>query len=156
MVVDKAIGRLGPFQDDIRTLLSMVGEESAVQSLTLSLEHTHFHLDACLAQLLDTTPLDLGKLIDTTNNYPLHTFLYDQISTRRCLAIMRTRLQADVDRSLRQQFLILWTDGSKGIHLRMTLTTTHMITLADDPAISTHNHSPHHRIRLRILLTVLG
>ena len=35
MVIDKSVGRLRPFQDDIRPMLSMECEETAVQGLTL-------------------------------------------------------------------------------------------------------------------------
>ena len=88
MIVDKAIGCLRPFQDDIGALLTMECEESSIQFLTLGFENSHFHLDSCLTQFLDTTALYFGKLIDTAYNHPLHSFLDDQVGTRRCLTIM--------------------------------------------------------------------
>jgi hypothetical protein len=38
----------------------------------------------------------------------------------------------------------------------MALAAAHMVALADDPSVGTHNHSPHHRVGLRILLPVTG
>ena len=154
VIVDEAIGRLGPFQDDEGALFAMECEETTIQRLAFLLENTHLDLDACLANLTDATTLHLGKLIDAAYDDATHTFLYNKVGTGRRLAIVRTGLQRDVDGGLRQQVFILLSHGGKGIHLGMALATTHMIALADNPAIS-HNHSPYHRVGLRILLAIL-
>lgn len=156
MVIDKSVGRLRPFQDDIRPMLSMECEETAVQGLTLCFAHTNLYLDACFLEFLDASSLHLGKLIDAANDHTPDPFLDDQVGTGRCLAIVGARLQRDVHRGSRQQGLVLWAYGSEGIHFGMTFATTHVVPLADDPAVGTHYHCPHHRIRLRILLAVLG
>ena len=88
MVVDEAVGRLCPFQDDIGALLPMKCEKTAVQCLALGFKHTHFHRNAGIAQLLDTAPLHLGKGIDTAHDHSFHTFLNDQIRTRGRLPVV--------------------------------------------------------------------
>ena len=37
VIIDKTVGRLCPLEDDIRTMLGMIGEETAIQPLTLLL-----------------------------------------------------------------------------------------------------------------------
>ena len=97
MVVDEAVGRLRPFQDDVGPLLTMVSEEAAVKSLTLGLKHADFNLDTRLLQFSDASSLHLGKLVDAADDHPSYTFLDNQVGTRRCLAVVRTRLQTHVD-----------------------------------------------------------
>ncbi len=68
---------------------------------------------------------------------------------------MRTGFETHIDGGFLQQMLILGLHRSKGIDLSMPLATAHMIALADDSAIRTHDDGSHHRIGLRILPTVL-
>ena len=49
MVVEESVGRLCPFQDDVRALFAVIGEEAAVQCLTFRFQHSYFHLDTCIA-----------------------------------------------------------------------------------------------------------
>lgn len=81
MIVDKTIGCLGPFQDDIRALFTMECEETTVQIHTFLLKHTHFHLDSSFPYLADTTALDLCKRIHTAYHHAAYTFFNDQVST---------------------------------------------------------------------------
>ena len=134
----------------------MEGEEAAVQFAALVFEHAYFHFDASLLQLTDASTLHLSKLVDTAHHHASHTFLDNKVGTGGRLAVVRAGFQAHIDGSLRQQGLILRLHGSKGVHLGMSLATAHMIALADNPSVGTHNHCPHHRVRLRILLSVPG
>ena len=131
-------------------------EETTVEFLTFRFKYTYLDLNACILKFLDASSLYLGILIDTAHDDTSDSFLNDQIGTRGRLAIMGTRFQGDIHRSPRQQAFVLCPYGCKGIHLGMSLATTHMIPLTDDSAVGTHNHCPHHRVRLRILLSVLG
>ena len=67
---------------------------------------------------------------------------------------MRTGLQTHIDGCFFQKWLVFCTHRGKRIYLGMSFATTHMIALTDNPAIRTHDHSTHHRIRLGILLTI--
>ena len=51
--------------------------------------------------------------------------------------------------------LIFGLHRRKGINFSVPLTTSYMIALADDSALLAHDDGAHHRIRLRILPTVL-
>ena len=110
----------------------MESEETAVESLTFRLQHPYIDLYAGLAQLRDATPLHLCELVDAAHHYPTHTFLYYKVGTRRRLPIVRTRLKRHVERGIFEQRLIGRTHRSKGIHLGMSLTATHVVAFADD------------------------
>ena len=154
MVIDKTVGRLCPFQDDVGPLFTVIGEKPAVQLLTFLLEHTYLHLDTRLTQLPDATTLHFREFIDTAHHHTLHTFLDDQIGTGGRLPVVGTGLQTHVESSFLQQQLIIGTHTRKGIHLGMTFTTPHVIPLTDNPAVAAHDHSTHHRVWFSILLTV--
>jgi hypothetical protein len=88
MVVDKAIGCLGPFQDDIRTFFPMEREKTMIEDLAFLFEYTHIHLDTCLTEFPDTSTLYLSKLIDTTHHHTAHPLLDNQVGTGRRLTIV--------------------------------------------------------------------
>jgi hypothetical protein len=110
VIVDETISRLGPFQDDIGSFFAMECEETTIQGLAFFLEYTHLYLDASLAKLADASTLNFCEFIDATYYYAMHTFLNNQVSTRRRFAIMRTRLERNVDGGVFQMGLILGTD----------------------------------------------
>ena len=130
----------------------MIGEEATVQLLALSLQNTDGDINTRITQTADAPTLHLGKLIDAADNDTAHALPDNQVGTGRRLTVVGTRLQRDVHRSPVQQCFIIGTYRGKGVHLGMTLATTHMVTLADNPICGrVNNHSPYHRIRLRIL-----
>lgn len=56
-VVKKAIRSLRPFQDDVRTLMGVEGDEALVEFETFRLQNAYCYFDACLANLADTAAL---------------------------------------------------------------------------------------------------
>ncbi len=98
MIVKESIGRLGPFQNDIRSFFPMECEESAIQMLTFLLQHTHLDLNASLTEFSNASPLNFSEFIDATYNHTPYTFLYNKVGTRWCLTIVGTRLQRDIYR----------------------------------------------------------
>ena len=159
MIVKETIGCLRPFQEDIGPMKPVKSEETAIQPLAFLLQYTDGHLDTRLTDALNTTPLHLGKRVDTANDNPTDTFTDDQVATGRRLTVVGARLQADVDSGLTKSRLVVLADRRKSIDLGMSLTTTHMIALADDTPIVVslrhHNHRPHHRVRTGIAAAVL-
>ena len=97
IIIQKAIRRLRPFQDDVWSLMGIEGDESLVQFEAFRLQNTHRYFNACLTNLLDATPLHLGKRIHAAADASLHTFSYDKVGTRRRLAIMRTGFETYID-----------------------------------------------------------
>ena len=119
VIVDETISRLGPFQDDIGPFFAMECEETGVvasASKTITPEsrsgsaQVTFDLDASLAKLADASTLNFCEFIDATYYHTTYTFLNNQVSTRRRFAIMRTRLERNVDGGVFQMGLILGTD----------------------------------------------
>ena len=100
IIIQKAIRRLRPFQDDVWSLMGIEGDETLVQFETFSLQNAYRYLDSCLANLLNPSTLHLGKRIHTTADTSPYTFSYDKVGARRRLAIMRTRFETHVDGSL--------------------------------------------------------
>ena len=129
-------------------------EETTVQGLAFIFQDSNLNLDARIAELLYSTPLNLSELIYTTDNHPPHTFLYNKVGTGRSLTIVRTWLERHIDGRLSQQSLILSTYRGKGIHLGMTFAAANMIPLTDYPPISTYYHCSYHRVGLRILTAI--
>jgi hypothetical protein len=98
--VKKAIRSLRPFQDDVRTLMSIEGDEALVEFETFRFENAYCYFDACLANLADTAALNLGKGIYAAANASLYSFSYYQIGARRRLAVMRAGFETHIDGSL--------------------------------------------------------
>ena len=136
--------------------MGIEGDEALVQFEAFRLQNTHRYLDACLTNLPDPTTLHLGERIHAATDTSLHDFPDDQVGTRRRLAIMRTGFETHVDGGILQKMLIFGLHRSKGIDLCMPLATSYMIALADDSSFCTHDDGAHHRIRLRILPTILS
>ena len=99
-VVKKAIRRLRPFQDDVRALMGVEGDEALVEFETFRFENAYCYFDACLANLADTAALNLGKRINAAADASLYSFSYYQIGARRRLALMRAGFEAHIDGSL--------------------------------------------------------
>ena len=97
MVVNETIGRLCPLQDDVRAVFRVVGEEASVQPLALLLQYAYSNLDAGLTNLLYAASLHFGKRVYATYNHPFDCLANDEVSARRRLAIVGTRLQGHID-----------------------------------------------------------
>ena len=156
IIIQKTIRSLRPFQDDIWSLMGIESDETLVEFEAFRLQDAYCYLDSCLANLLDSTPLNLSKRIYAAADTSLHAFPDDQVGTRRRLAIMGTRFETHVDGGFLQQMLIFGLHRRKGINFSMPLATSYMIALADDSSFCTHDDRTHHRIRLRILPTILS
>ena len=91
IIIQKAIRRLRPFQDDVWSLMGIEGDETLVQFEAFRLQNTHRYLDSSLANLLDSPTLHLGKRIHAATDTSPYTLSYDKVGARRRLAIMRTR-----------------------------------------------------------------
>ena len=99
-VVKKAICGLRPFQDDVRTLMGVEGDEALVEFETFRLQNAYCYFDACLANLADAAALNLGKGIYAAADASLYSFSYYQIGARRRLAVMRAGFETHIDGSL--------------------------------------------------------
>ena len=99
-VVKKTIRGLRPFQDDVRALMGVEGDEALVEFETFRFENAYCYFDACFANFPDAAPLNLGKGIYAAANASLYSFSYYQIGARRRLAVMRAGLEAHIDGSL--------------------------------------------------------
>ena len=106
VVVEERVCGLRPFQDDIRSVEAVKGEETAVEPLALPLQHAYGDLDAGLTDALDATSLHLRKRVYTAHHHTLHAFPDNQIATGRSLAIVGTGLQTHIDSSLCKQMLV--------------------------------------------------
>ena len=135
MVVEVAVGRLRPLQDDVRTVLAVIGEETAVQPLALCLQHAYRHVDAGILQSLYATPLHLTERVDAAHHDAAHAPAHNEVGTGRGLAVMRAGLQRHIEGGILQQRLVVGVYGGKGIHLGMGLAAAHMVALADDAAV---------------------
>ena len=156
VIVDEAIGRLRPFQNDIGAVFTMECEETTIQRLTCLFEHTHLDLDTCLAELTDASTLNFSEFIDASHHHTAHTFSDNQVGTRGCLTIMRTGFERHIDGGLAQQCLILRAHRGESIHFGMALATADMVALADDTSVGTYDDRPHHGVGFGVLLSVLG
>ena len=92
MIVQKAVGCLRPLKKNVRSVGRMNDKKPLVKLATLVLKHTHNYFYACFLQLSDASPLHFIKRIDTSYDHPRHSFLYNEIGTRRRATHMRTRL----------------------------------------------------------------
>jgi hypothetical protein len=97
VVVDEAVGRLCPLQDNVGAVEAVEGEETAVQGLALVFEHTHGHVDAGIAQFLDAAALHFGKLVNAAYNHTAHALADNEVGAGRGLAIVGTGFEADVE-----------------------------------------------------------
>ena len=100
IIIQKAIRRLRPFQDDVWSLMGIEGDETLVQFEAFRLQNTHRYLDACLTNFPDSPTLHLGERIYAAADTSLHAFPDDQVGTRRRLAIMRTGFETHIDSGL--------------------------------------------------------
>ena len=141
----------------------MEREETTVKIATLLLEDSDGDVYSCVAELLNTSSLNLSKGVYAPHHYPTYTFIYYKVGTRRGLAVVRTGLKTDVYGGFPEKSLILGTHAGKGVDLGMSLAATDMVTLAEDsPTIPTlgwvrgkYYHGTHHRIRTTLLSSAL-
>ena len=100
LIIQETIRSLRPFLNDVWSLMGIEGDEALVQFETFRLQDAYSYLDSCLSNLLDSPTLHLGKRIYATADTSPYTFSYDKVSTRRRLAIMRTRFETHIDGGL--------------------------------------------------------
>lgn len=73
------------FQDDVRALMGVEGDEVLVEFEIFRLQNTYCYFDACLANLADTAALNFGRSDHSRANASLYSFSYYQIGARRRL-----------------------------------------------------------------------
>ena len=74
MVVQKAVGRLCPLQDDIRTLAGVHCNETPVNPAAVALKHTYFNLYSGISQTLYTAAAHPGKRVNATYYHAPYPF----------------------------------------------------------------------------------
>lgn len=121
----------------------MERKETSVQRAALGLAHARHDLDTRLAQHFDATSLHFGKGVDTPDDHPGNPLADNQFRTRRCLAIMGTGFQTDIQRTAPQQRAV--AHGGHGIHFGMRPAATYVIPLAHNVPVA-HQDRPHHGI----------
>lgn len=134
--------------------MRVISDEPFVQLQAFLFQYTYRHVNAGLTEPLHATPLYLGKRVDAAADYTAHAFADNQVGTGRCLAVMGTRLEADIHRCFVQQSLVLFPHRCKSVHFCVSFAAADMIAFTDNPAILAHNDRPHHRVRLGQLLSV--
>ncbi|CCY02542.1 unknown [Prevotella sp. CAG:924] len=131
-------------------MMGLYGNETFIEGKALLLKHADSNFYPSFPNALHPPSLHLGKRVDTAADTTAHSLTDYQIGTGRRLAPMAAGFEAHIDGCSRQQRLILRPHGSKGIHLGMSLATHSVPSLTDDPSVTTHDHSPHHRIRFGV------
>lgn len=131
----------------------MVSEERTVQCQALLLQHPYGDLHSCLAQFSYTFSVHLVEAVATPDYHSWNTFLYDEVGTRRCLAIVGTRFKTHIHRSFAQQ--VLFAYRAYGIDLSMRAAALAMISLTDNLAI-VYDYRSHHRVGGCVKPTVCG
>ena len=100
VIIQIAIHRLRPFQGDVWSLMGIESDETLVEFEAFRLQNAYCYLASCLANLLDSPPLHLGKRIYAAADASHHALPDDQVGTRRRLAIMRTGFETHIDSGL--------------------------------------------------------
>ena len=147
MVVDKAVGGLRPLHDYVRTLLALKHNETAIKCQTRFFEYPHNHLDTCLAQLFDASPLHFGKGVDASHHHTRHAFADDKVGTGGRFAVMRTGFETYIKRGVGQKRFVFGPNGGKSVHLCVAFAAVNVVAFADN-AVVMHDYRPHHRIGL--------
>ena len=93
---DETVGTLGPFERNVRPAERLTDHKLAVEVQALLLQYPHGNLNAGLAQHVNATPADFGERVTATDHHTRYAFTDNQVCTRRCAALVGTRLQADV------------------------------------------------------------
>ena len=148
MVVDKAVGRLRPLHDHVRTLFALEHDKMAIQCQAFFFKHSHNHLDARPTQLFDASPLHFGEGVDASYHHTSHSLADDKVGTWWRFAVVRTRFEANIERRLGQKGLVFRSNCGKSIYLRMFCTAMHMVAFTDN-AVAINNHCPHHGVGFR-------
>ena len=141
--VNEAIFALCPFKSNPRSMLLMECEETTIQIPTFLFHDTNFDFASSLLQLLDAQAVNFCKQISTPDDNARDTTANDKVGTRRRLAEMGTRFQADIDSAATEKVPVF--HAGNGVHFRMRTTTATMKPFSDNASIA-HHYSPHHRI----------
>lgn len=100
MLVQEAIRRNRPFQDDVRSMLFNRSQESALYPAAVLLQHTFCYAYAGIFQPLYTTACDQREWIALAHHHMLHTTCDQQVRTGWCAPVMRTRFQVHIEYSI--------------------------------------------------------
>src|SRR5574344_2383511 len=88
VVINKSVDRLCPFQNDVRAVVCVIGDELTVEGKAFLLQHSHGDFDAGITQLLDAASLHLGKRVDAANHHSSDAFADNQVGAWRSAAVM--------------------------------------------------------------------
>ena len=100
--INYPIRSLSPLQYHIRTMLLLHRHKPTIQPASLLFHHTHSHLNTRILQDFHTTTRHLRIRVKRSNHHTFQPLTHNQISTRRRLSPMRTRLKRHIHRSLTQ------------------------------------------------------
>lgn len=150
--VYEAVGRLGPLQGDVRTVSGVKGDEAFYQPEALLLQHAYHDFASGFAQLLYASSVDTGKRVATSDDNAGNLLFDDEVGTGRCLAVMGTGFQTDVDGGTAQEFGM--SDRTDSIDLGMCLAATGVIAFTDNLSVADDDGS-HHGIGGRVATPVL-
>lgn len=152
-----AIGRLSPFEDDIRAMLLDERKKAPVEPAALVVQDTPSHIDARVLEDVEAAAVDqrVGVVVgaDDTRDAGLH----HEVGTRRGVAVMAARLEIDIERCVLSQ------DGSVGqceqpqqsVAFGMERAILLMEALGHHPTLFDH-HTAHQRVGADMAQTVGG
>ena len=142
--INNSILSFSPLQYHIRASLLLHRHKTTIKPSSLLFQHTHSHINPRIFQYFHTTTSHLRVRVKRSNHHTFQSLAHNQISARRSLTPVRTRLKRHIHRSLFQQPFI--HHRSNRIRLSMRLSRTMMIPLTNNFTIK-HNYRPNHRIR---------
>ena len=99
---DEAVGRLRPLQDNIRSFQTDIRHEPPVQETGLGRQHPFRHVPPPFPQKRDAAPAHNRIGIAAGHDHTFETAFRHFDGARRLLAVMRTRLQADIQSRFRE------------------------------------------------------
>jgi hypothetical protein len=110
----------------------MIGHKPPIQKVAFSPQYMLCHRYACVVQLRDTAPRDDRVRITAAYHDMTDTSSDDEVCAGRCLAMMGTGFEADIDRRLSDQVAVMLFDTADTVDLGMSLAVLLMVALAYD------------------------
>lgn len=135
-----------PLQENPWSVTDLGSKEPAVEVAALFGEDIGDDLDAGILEHFDATTGDTGIRVDRAYHYPTGMMTAEEFGAGGSFAIVRARLESDIESGEGQQVHIGIRHRSYGIDLGMRLSESAMISLADHSAIRGNNQCPHHRV----------
>ena len=144
MLVQEAICRNRPFQDDVRPMLFNRGQEPTLHPPARFLQHTFCYVYAGIFQTLYSTAGDQREWIALAHHHMLHTTCDQQVRTGWCATVMRTRFQVHVECCIGGNWAI--AKGAQTSYFCMGATSDLVPTFCQYMALL-HQYSANERVR---------